>query len=240
MADHEQLRFGDFKLEKATIEVRYPLALAIWDHSGDLWTEVLAKWPSAKFVQAEPSKVQFNIEDFQLSAQADQSHIIGSLPDRKLSGLANMAKPFFEIALRHLKARILTRVGLRLIYFREMQDERSATKMLLNTGLIHLPQGKYFGFEETPTRAGLNVRWESSGRGALMNLNYVGRDYEIQPPPEIRDKVASSKISQKGILLDVDFYTTSSLEIGQFGAIEWIQQGLHMMNRDTNKILGAD
>jgi hypothetical protein len=43
------LDFSDFMIETVTIEVRYAPALGLWDHAGEIWTEMQTQFPELKF-----------------------------------------------------------------------------------------------------------------------------------------------------------------------------------------------
>jgi hypothetical protein len=89
------LDLSSFRLEQGVLEIRYPLALALWDKSGALWRSVQGKWPELRLTHAEPMKTAFQIGKNALKVEVELASVTMLNPDRSLEEFSAMAKEFF-------------------------------------------------------------------------------------------------------------------------------------------------
>ena len=141
---------SSFQLEQAVLEIRYPVALALWDESGALWRSVQAKWPEIQLTHAEPVKTAFRIGKNALNVETELARITAVTPERSLEDFSATAKEFLGMATQHLQVSLYKRVGLRLVYFKEFKDKKEAASSFFSLRLIKVPDGKKFEIEDQP------------------------------------------------------------------------------------------
>jgi hypothetical protein len=233
------LSVADFKFDRAVLETRYPNGYMFWDRAGIVWSEAIQRWSDLEFVSAEPAKTSFRLgTKYQFDAELGQSRTLAFLPDSSLNGLIEIAKPFYEIVFKHLEVKVLSRIGLRCLLFREFATKEEAVEAIISTRLVHVPSGPHFGIQSPPATEA-SIIWEDEVRGTRFHLAYQRREYQLQPPADLQHRVKPLSITIHGVLLDTDFYSVSPIQVGQFSAEEWCKQAVHVLRRDTDRLLGV-
>lgn len=233
------LSLDTFKFERAVFEVRYPLALLLWDRSGQLWTDAMEKWPGLVLVMAQPDKTVFKAEpSLEMTTEIGAARFIQHWPKLPLKEFAESSKSFFDLVTGHLEIRTLSRVGLRLIFFREFPDRDSAGAAVLETGLLAPLEGRYFGGGEAPVSADCSFVWETKAVGIRAVVAYQKRQYKLERPLGLPD-IEPTEFLHHGVIFDIDFYTTSAIDVGQLGVGEWIDQHVRALKRDGDAFLAG-
>jgi hypothetical protein len=236
---------SDFSLGQAHMELRTTPKFLHWDRAGSVWTEMLSKNPRLTFVQGEPNKTAFSLDNKYLfstylesASSTPHTNILGTAhnPHRSLKEFSDLLKVFIDIVQERLMIDEYTRIGLRLIYYKSYPDKEAASQALLSTNLVSVPEGAYFGIKGSPTLPEYSIRWEEGKRGVSIRFRVESFKYELTPPLEWQDIEPVSKQHNR-LAYDLDYYTIGTVAPGQFNVIEWISQGLHMVNRDTDKFL---
>jgi hypothetical protein len=229
---------SSFQLEQAVLEIRYPVALALWDESGALWRSVQAKWPEIQLTHAEPVKTAFRIGKNALNVETELARITAVTPERSLEDFSATAKEFLGMATQHLQVSLYKRVGLRLVYFKEFKDKKEAASSFFSLRLIKVPDGKKFEIEDQPIDPQYVLRWESDKKGTLVQCRVETRKTDFEPPPALESLMKPVHHEKSGIVLDVDYYTVSPLEPGQMDISHWVNHGLHVILRDSRYVFG--
>ncbi len=234
------LSLSEFEFERGVVEIRYPNGYLFWDRAGAIWHDAVNKRAELEFISAEPAKTSFRLgPKYQLDAEIAQARVTAFRPDSSLTGVSEIAKIFFDDVVRHLQIVVLSRIGLRCLLFKEFATPDEATAALFQTGLCALPQGPIFSHKAGTPQIDFTVRMEDDVKGTMFHLAYQKREFVSYPPVEIQKRVEPLKLSFQGVLLDVDFYTTAPVQVAQFGVHEWIEQCVHLLRRDTDKLLTA-
>ncbi|MEP6535373.1 MAG: hypothetical protein ABJF23_08665 [Bryobacteraceae bacterium] len=190
-------------------------------------------------VSAEPGKVVWNLNtDFQLITENKSFTILAHTPDRALKSFLVIASEFHAAVTTILEIKDFTRVGLRITYRRDYPDLQAATDALLATNMIRVPEGKYFSLSSSPKLADVSLRWEEKARGVHFRLRAEGREFNFEPPFGWEGTPAA-RVEKLSLACDCDFFTTIVTTVSQFSLVDWINQSLHMMNRDISFFLGA-
>jgi hypothetical protein len=232
------LDLSSFRLEQGVLEIRYPLALALWDKSGALWRSVQGKWPELRPTHAEPMKTVFQIGKNTLKVEVELASLTMVHPDRPLEEFSAMTKEFFAMTTQYLQISLYKRVGLRIIYFKEFKDKKEAAAAFFALGLIKVPDGKKFEIDDQPLDPQYILRWESDKKGTLIQCRVETRKTEFDPPPALESLIKPVHEEKSGIVFDVDYYTVSPVEPGQIDMSEWIKHALHVISRDSKYIFG--
>jgi hypothetical protein len=229
---------SSFKLEQGVLEIRYPLALPLWDKSGVVWRSVQGKWPELRLVHAEPMKTAFQVGSTALKIEVELASLTSVNPERSLEEFSVMAKEFFTIATQHLHLSVYKRVGFRLLFFKEFNDKQHASAAFLGLHLIKVPDGKKFEIGDEPIDPQYVLRWESEKKGVMISCRVETRKIEFDPPAPLESLMKAVHEEKSGIVFDVDYYTVAPVEPGQIDMAEWIRHALHVISRDSKYLFG--
>jgi len=229
---------SSFQLEQGVLEIRYPLALGLWDKSGALWRSVQGKWPDLRLAHAEPMKTQFQTGKNALKVEVELASVTAVNPERSLEEFAAMTKEFFAMTTQHLQLSLFKRVGLRLIYFKEFNDKKEASAAFFALRLLNVPDGKKFEIDDQPIDPQYILRWESDKKGVLVQCRVETRKTEFDPPAALESLIKPVHQEKSGIVFDVDYYTVSPVEPGQIDMSQWVKHALHVISRDSRYIFG--
>jgi hypothetical protein len=230
---------SSFQLEQAVLEIRYPLALSLWDKSGALWRSVQGKWPELRPTHAEPMKTAFQAGKNALKVEVELASVTSVKPERSLEEFSAMTKEFFSMTTQHLEISLYKRVGLRLIYFKEFKDKSEASSAFFALRLMNVPSGKKFEIDDRPTDPQYILRWESGKKGVLLQCRAETRKTDYDPPPALESLMKPIHQEKSGIVFDVDYYTASPVEPGQMDTEQWIKHALHVISRDSSYVFGG-
>jgi hypothetical protein len=233
------LDLSSFQLEQGVLEIRYPLALSLWDKSGALWMSMQRKWPDLRLAHAEPMKTQFQIGSSVFKAEAEMASVTSVNPERSLEELSTMTKDFFATTTQYLQISLYKRLGLRVLYFKEFKDKKEASAAFFDLRLINVPEGKRFEIDDQPIDPQYILRWESDKKGVLIQCRVETRKMDFDPPPALESLVKAIHQEKSGIVFDVDYYTVSPVEPGQVDMSEWVKHALHVISRDSRYIFGG-
>jgi hypothetical protein len=103
---------------------------------------------------------------------------------------------------------------------------------------MKVPSGKHFGIEGQSKEPHYALRWEGNALGVTVNLRTQARKFLVEPP--LADQ-AFDRIEKETFDLDydLDYYTMVPASVGQFRAKEWIEQAMHVIQRDSKVFLGG-
>jgi hypothetical protein len=237
------MTLGEFRLERAVFEVRYPTALWMWDRAGVMWNVVGEKWADVKLIEASPGKTVFRLEsNYELVVELNQLRVIAHWPDWSLGRLPELSAGLLDVATRYMELKVLSRVGFRVWLFRKFPDRKGAAEALLGSGLVQLPQGQKFAVEGRPISLESTIRWEGAAKGVTLRLACQTRQFNLEAPPDVDPELMKDKpqrIEFQGVLYDVDFFTTSPVQVGQLLVPEYLREHMHALKRDGDSFLGG-
>jgi hypothetical protein len=233
------LDLSSFAVETAALEIRYPMALALWDRSGQLWKAVQEKWPEIVPITVDPRKTDFYIGKTRLTVEFEAARISATDPERPLDGFFKDSREFVRLVTQYLDVPVYKRVGFRLVYFKQYKSKADAASAFSSLGLIRLPEGKKFEIPEPPMNPSYGLRWESEKKGAMLQCRTETRIVDIQPPIEAIRYMEPIHREMSGLVVDVDYYTVASVEPGQMDVLEWMRHGMHLIARDSAYLFGG-
>jgi hypothetical protein len=235
-----RLALDDFQLDQATIEVRFAPSYFHWDRAGSIWMEATRLWPSLKLHEAKPAQTVFSLDRKQeLTASLDQARFLDVAPDRSLEAFGAMASQFLRIVAKALETTHYTRVGLRQMFFKQFEDDRSAADAVLASGRLVPPSKAPFGVGGSPLQPQYVLRWEGDTLGVRADVRAEGRVLDFIPPGHIR-QLQPVHVETQGVVYDVDLYTVvASVGIDQLDVREWVRNAVHVLRRDTDEFLRA-
>lgn len=230
---------SSFKIEQAVLEWRYENAYALWDRAGLIWTDAVAHWPALVMESAKPNEISFTKDRrFDYKVEISQTRIIEHYPKNDISLFLEECPILFNITRERLELTDLTRIGFRIMFFREYPTREEASKDLMSIGLLNAPKGKFFNIDGKMRDGGFNYRFEDDELGALISFRVYQRKIELTPPPGTPE-IKPISVEKSGILFDVDYYTRSQVAANGFSPKPWVEQVHHMIRRDSKAFLGG-
>lgn len=236
MAQIETLSISDLSLGHTVCEVRYEMAFLIFDRTGAICIDCKEKYPELRLIQASPSSTSFSVGDYSCWLEQTMARTVLAVArlDPKEFGLKS--KPFFEIVLRHLEVSILTRLGLRQVYYRTFKDPDGASEAIRSLKLEDGPADESFGMKGQ--RNELVLRWESDQQGLMLHVVAIPGN-AVLPVFDIRGiERGFGERYKSALVFDVDFYTTAPVLRSQWDSEEWIVQSSHAVKKGLKRFLG--
>ncbi len=240
------MNLGDFSLEQAVLELRYPPAFLFFDHPGALWSKATAKYKDLRFQQVESGKIVFRKGDsWDVSSELVRTVLVEHHPERSLEQFMGFTRDFTRLVEVHMQLAAYDRVGFRTIYRKTVPNEAAASEAILSTSLLHLPAKKIFNIDPPAIQSEIAFRYQSKAVGVTIRLKADERKFEISPPPGMAMKdlehvatIKSTKYESWGVVLDIDYYTILPIDAAQLDVGEWIKQAHHAIRRDVPEFLG--
>lgn len=235
------MRLEDLRLKTVTFEARYPGAFLLWDRSGQVWSQMLTKHRGLVLRHAEPGKVVF-VKDqrIDLVVEVQKLIVIDHGPESDISGLSELATDLVKISTECLDISVFTRIGLRAVFWRSYDDRESASEAMRSTGMIVTPSGKQLGVSGDCLLPEYSVRKEDETNGFSVRLKAEGVQYKMELPPDWHGVAEPLIRTDFGLSLDVDYFTTADIGVGQFRASDWMPNALHSIRRDSSEFMGGD
>lgn len=225
---------SDFQIDRQIFEARFPLNYLFWDRAGKLWTALARSFPEMKFVLADPNHTQFEAGNFYLAAESGTLRFISKdgVPfDQFEKGAVN----FYRIAIDVLEVELFDRLGFRTIWIKSFPSMPKTTEAFSEFGLLSVPDGNAFGIKEAPNQLETRLTWEGDKVGAIIGLRTEKRRVEPQIPWEIRSRLKADSSEQCVLVLDVDYFTTTSLQRDQVDVKEWINSSRRVVQKALAK-----
>jgi hypothetical protein len=222
-----------FAIEQLVLEVRYPLALNLWDNAGSLWQAVREKWPDLNLVAAEPAKTTFQMGRTAFVVEIKAARIVSVNPTQSVDEFSTIAREFFRLTTVHLHVSLYERLGLRFIYFKKYKDRTAAASAFYSLGLVKVPSSRKFEVDDKPVNPQYILRWESDKKGAVIACRAETRKIDWDPTVEQVQIFNPIHTERNGIVIDLDYYTVAPVEPGQVDMGEWVKHAEHVITRDT-------
>lgn len=238
------LVLSDFRLVQAHVELRTAPKFLHWDRAGSIWSEMTERVPRLTMVQAEPNRTAFSLDNKYVftilqdtSAANPFTATIGTAnnPHSSLKEFGEFLEIFVAITQNQLRIDDYSRVGLRLMFHKSYKDKESASRALLSTNLLRIPEGPCFGIKGPITLPIYSIRLEEGKNGVAFGLKVESFNFDFIPPPDWEGIDAVHKKNDR-LTFDIDSYTLGPIVVGQFNIAEWINQRLHLVTRDSDKL----
>ena len=225
---------SDFQIDRQILEARFPLNYLFWDRAGRLWTALARSFPDLKFVLANPNHTQFEAGNFFLVAEAGVLRVT-SKDGVTFDQFEKETVNFCRIAVEVLEIEMFDRLGFRTIWIKYFSSRSKTTEAFREFGLLSVPDGNAFGIKEPPAQLETRLTWEGSNVGAILGLRTEKRRVDPQIPWEVRSQLKATSTEQCALVLDVDYFTTASLQRDQVDVREWINSSKMVVRKALAK-----
>ena len=148
------------------------------------------------------------------------------------------AEVFVDLVAKSLDISKFTRLGFRLIYYKNFPDKASAANVLLACKKLVVPEGKQFNIQGKVLLPRYSVVWEGESTAIQVTLAAQDRKIELDISPGI-EEITSVHVEKHEIVYDIDYYTLNPILKGQLNVKDWIEQTYHLIKRDSKVFMGA-
>jgi hypothetical protein len=238
----QRLSLDDFSLFSAAFEIRFDEAYAIWDRSGDLWSNVLLAFPGLERRHVDPGRVVFSTTgkpERELTVELNRLGFVEFDPDRQLRHFADAVDKFASIATEILAVGQYQRTGLRLLYRKEFPDAKGAAATLSPTQ-IHQKLAsfdKLFGVEGPLIQPEIAFRREDGKNGFSLRLKVDTQKLDLGAVVGWPDLPLPISKTRHWLVLDIDCYIQASVLADALAFNDWIRQTAHIIRRDCDHFL---
>jgi hypothetical protein len=229
------LTTSDFTLRQATCELKYPDAFLIFDRTGNIYHYLRKKFRNVKNVSASPFQTQMTAEEGTIAVESQALRLTDNEADSKLERFAANFKVLFDIAVENLELSVFTRVGLRVIFARNYDNSDQSKAAINALQLLRIGTDKRFGI--SPEITELLVRWEDKELGAFVRVKSESGSIDATFPPELGISERAIHKEFHHLIIDVDYYTVSLVEQGQWDPATWIPQSARIIRKEVDRIL---
>jgi hypothetical protein len=226
---------SDLLLASTTCEVRYDFAFLIFDRTGAICLESKNFYPELKVLQASPAATTFESSPYSFAVEQLQSRAFCRELRHDSKEFGEATAHFFEIVLEQLEVRVLTRIGLRQVYFQPFAGRDDADAVVRALKLQPGAADVYFGISN-PAREVI-LRWESKDLGAMLHVASVPGNLALQVVDVLQSEKGIEKNHESAVIIDVDFYTTASTLRSQWHPSEWVAQSSHVVKKGIRGFL---
>lgn len=228
-----RLQLSDFEFSQATFELRFERAFALWDHAGGLANTLVTQFPAAKLQEGNPGRISFTLSpNVEFSFELDKAHVILHSPKRTAEDFTPLASSLSRLLTTNLGIKVFSRVGTRAIYRKDYGNVRDATERVVSLGHLKIPDGKFFGLEESPETVSYAMRWSGKATGIRVSLLTQTQKIEFAPAPVYSKEVTAIDKERHDMILDIDYFSTAPVTVEQLHVDEWVKNLMHMINRD--------
>ena len=230
------MKLGDFSLRHASLEVRYPPAYQMWDHSGALWTELIEEFPELTLGQAAPNDVLFRSKSkFEVGIKLESANVQYSKPQKTLGDFIGVCDALFRAIDRHLAVTLFNRVGCRLIYEQKCESLLDAQAKMRTLAIVQAPPGPHFGIK-SPATPEISIHLKEGPEGVSIRISATEDRLSVELPLAWGGE-AVKNLSRTDVLFDIDQYLNGPILPSQFSVRDWIKERIHRSNRDSSKFL---
>lgn len=228
------MEISDFKIRQVVFEIRYDDAYILWDRAGSIAEEITKLWPGAKITEGAPNKQSLKSDDATIVTGIRSSHVAVVGPNSILQFAAQIEETV-NVWVRSLNLTKFSRVGTRIMYARAYDSIESASKAIVNLGLVRTPAAPIFNHKNELHQTDIRLLWQDDVSQTQVIIKPEHYDLEI---PGLPDNPAEKQTKTADVmLLDIDRATRGTVELSKFRVSDWLEGVRHLVSRDANRIL---
>jgi hypothetical protein len=223
-------------LSQQVLEVRFTQQYTYWDRMGAIAQSISREMSGCEVVRAAADKtiIKNQQEGLQFTFSHQIANLIHDLEDNPDGRVREASLLFFSTVLVTLEVSQLTRIGNRLTFRREFDDNKSARGYVESAARTIGVTSEPFLKTEDPRIASKKVsnvtlRLEDDAFGIWLELNSGHVDY-LAPKwaKDSRRIEGQSKTVSHHVALDLDFYTREAMTTDKFLPYEFLQSNRKM------------
>lgn len=238
----EPLLFKDFQLEQLIFEFRFIFGKNYLESLRLFWSEIQNEL-SGEFrliEQGETTILNYNSK-FEIRLVADRFAVIELYPDSAIKEFLQLARVFYNAAVKFSEIENLTRVGLRTVYAKDYDNPKLVAEALYQTKYINFPHDLYLIENGIPLIPSYAIGWQDEEKGIAYRLKGKAEKLGIDLPLKLTAKGDFPNFVEKEynqVILDIDIYIHKHILPGQFFSDEWIKQAHTTAKEEGLKFFG--
>jgi hypothetical protein len=237
----ELLLFKDFQLEQLVFEFRFIFNKNYLDNrlfSSEIQNELSGEFKLIE--ESETTILNYN-NKFEIRLAPDRFSVIELYPDSAIKEFLQVARVFYNAAVKFSEIEKLTRVGLRAIYTKDYNNPKLVAEALYQTNYINFPDNLYSIENGIPLIPSYAIGWQNEEKGISYRLKGKAEKLAINLPLKLTAKGDFSNPVEKEynqVILDIDIYIHKHILPGQFFSDEWIKQAHKTAKEEGSKFFG--
>lgn len=224
---------SDFKIQQVVFEMRYDDAYILWDRAGRIHQDLTKLWPGTRLREGTPNQQVLRSDDVEVTTGHSISRVALFLP-KTISQRVDEVTETFRIWTTELELTKFTRIGTRVIFFREFQTEEEANRAVVDLALVKYPSSPFFTHKTLPNATDLRITWQDEAIFTQVLLKSEHLEMEIPVSPY--SSASKEKKVLHAMVLDIDRATRGTVELAKFRIGDWLQGVEHVINRDAPRI----
>lgn len=231
---------NSFKLRTAIIQIQYHEAFEIWDHAGEITSNIYRVWPGLTVAEGVPNQQTLQGDGVKIETGFTQSTI--TLSDAKPLSRQNVQRvaEVFDIWREVLNLHDLPRISTRVIYVKEFPTLKDAQAELIGLNLVRWPDVKVFDQEMGSDLNGYELVYKFNDEQSFstLRLKVEQLKYKVQLDPYFVDQTEIESTRNR-MIIDFDRGLLKPVKAGDLRIDNWIKGFQHVLNRDIDKVIRA-
>lgn len=217
------------------MEMRYEHGYLYIDRTGEIATELSSKILGAQMREANVERTVLTHLDtgVELTYGTKLASIISDMELCSLTKLYDSMESFFEIVIRKVNVKKLTRTGNRLTYHKSFGDEEASLNYIEK--LHSSVHGKGSGlisddvdfFKNTKT-VQFSTRLESAKLGGTITIKAAKTGVELNGPVRLQ-KLVNVPNRSSVVVVDIDLYTLLPMYSSEFHPNQFMKSNVRMI-----------
>jgi hypothetical protein len=242
LKDDSTVILDSCKIEQLIFQIRYPLAMELWDTAGRVNRRVRNIWPDTEVVSEHvtPAQIILKGPKVQIDTGITQSTISLRRP-KTIEQSSQQIVDTYAAWRSELSLTELTRVSTRVLYVKDYPTILEANKELFALGLCRYPTMKVFDqpVDSPKNTVDIQYRFEDETSFAFLRLHSQEVKIEFKVTDEFTALKDVKDISEtrNRFIIDFDRGLKSSIRAASFRMDEWIKGFSHILRRDLEKVL---
>ncbi|MDQ7838691.1 MAG: hypothetical protein RDU59_09415 [Thermodesulfobacteriota bacterium] len=221
------MNFDDLILENVVFEVRYKHGFLYWDNFGKLWKGLASKWPDLVCMKVDPENAHIRLKEqfIDVTFGPEKSFISQHTP-KDIGDFCEIVDESIDLIHSYLEINTFLRVGNRFIFVMPFDTEEEAVQAMNRTSLFSLNPDKTKHLGKTLKDIGIRLMHHDDDMGCTLNIKSVNRELPTIDLP-FPGKLDTPWFHKIGMIVDVDHFTTKTVDFGILKSSELIKTNLH-------------
>lgn len=222
---------GDWAVESVAFEMRFNDSYLIWDVSGELWAQLIERYPDLGHTTVAPQQQIFEAKNLQVTVETGLLRVVSRGEGAK-DLTRRIGVDIFQLASRLLQLKTFTRAGYRI----------TRGVLISDIDELHSSYSRFapknpnpFGEHAKLREFFVGNRYEVDTSGVYASIKLEKRTINVRIPWELGNHFDAMRKETHHLVSDADFYTIGSFERSSFDPEEWMSQAHRGIRRLWDK-----
>jgi hypothetical protein len=210
------------------------MAYMIFDRTGAICAECSKHYERIKVIQASPVQTSFEVDEYRFTVGQTSSHATLLKAGHDPKDFGKVTKHFFEVILRLLEVKVITRIGLRQSFYEAFVDSEEAVEIFKSFS-VQPGSGTVLSSESRLRE--LELRWESDDYGVMFHVGSIPGNIAFPMSDVTQYEKDFGQKYKSAVIFDVDLYTIKPVLLSQWSSEEWIASSSHTIKKGIRSFL---